>query len=66
MTITLDDVVLRWHDDIDEQYFIALSRRCIDSGTTMIGGCSSIGAPCIKALAEATRELSVPMTHTRK
>jgi len=55
---TLDnDVQLGRRADIDEQYFVAMSRRCIDAGATLIGGCCSIGPAYIKALAEATKEL---------
>ncbi len=55
---TLDnDVALGKRADIDEQYFVAMSQRCIDAGATIVGGCCSIGPSYIKALAEATREL---------
>lgn len=55
---TLDnDIVLGRRADIDEQYFVAMSQRCIDAGATMVGGCCSIGPAYIKALSEATREL---------
>ena len=55
---TLDnDVQLGRRADIDEQYFVAMSQRCIDAGATIVGGCCSIGPTYIKALAEATREL---------
>lgn len=55
---TLDnDVELGRRTDVDEQYFVASSRRCIDAGATILGGCCAIGPTYIKALAEATREL---------
>ncbi len=55
---TLDnDVQLGRRADIDEQYFVAMSQRCIDAGATIVGGCCSIGPTYIKALAEAIREL---------
>jgi S-methylmethionine-dependent homocysteine/selenocysteine methylase len=55
---TLDnDIVLGRRADIDEQYFVAMSQRCINAGATMVGGCCAIGPAYIKALSEATREL---------
>ncbi len=55
---TLDnDVHLGKRADIDEENFVASSRRCIDAGATIVGGCCSIGPTYIKALAEATRRL---------
>jgi S-methylmethionine-dependent homocysteine/selenocysteine methylase len=55
---TLDnDIVLKNRTDVDEQYFVAMSRRCMDAGATIVGGCCSIGPSYIKALAEATSEL---------
>ena len=55
---TLDnEVELGKRSDIDEQYFVAWSRRCIDAGATMVGGCCSIGPTFIKALSGATKEL---------
>jgi len=51
---TLDnDIQLGRRDDIDEQYFVAMSQRCIDAGASMLGGCCAIGPSYIKALAEA-------------
>lgn len=55
---TLDnEISLGKRSDIDEQYFVAWSRRCIDAGATMVGGCCSIGPTYIKALSDATKEL---------
>jgi S-methylmethionine-dependent homocysteine/selenocysteine methylase len=44
-------------DDIDEQYFVAMSKRCIAAGASMVGGCCSIGPSYIAALAAATADL---------
>lgn len=55
---TLDnEISLGKRSDIDEQYFVAWSRRCIDAGATIVGGCCSIGPTYIKALSDATKEL---------
>lgn len=55
---TLDnDIVLNNRADVDEQYFVTISQRCIDAGATIVGGCCSIGPTYIKALADATRDL---------
>ena len=55
---TLDnDVALGKRADFDEQYFVAMSQRCIDAGATIVGGCCSIGPTYIRALADATREM---------
>jgi len=55
---TLDnEITLGKRSDIDEQYFVAWSQRCIDAGATIVGGCCSIGPTYIKALSDATKEL---------
>jgi S-methylmethionine-dependent homocysteine/selenocysteine methylase len=54
---TLDnDVALGRRTDIDEQYFAAMSQRCIDAGATIVGGCCGIGPAYIKALADSLRQ----------
>lgn len=54
---TLDnDIALGKRADIDEQYFVASSKRCIDAGATIVGGCCSIGPAYIKALADTLQE----------
>jgi S-methylmethionine-dependent homocysteine/selenocysteine methylase len=54
---TLDnDIALGSRADIDEQYFVAMSQRCIDAGATIVGGCCGIGPAYIKALADSLQQ----------
>ncbi len=40
-------------NDIDEDYFIRISKRCIEAGATIIGGCCGITPGYIRALTES-------------
>ena len=54
---TLDnDIALGRRADIDEQYFVTMSQRCIDAGATIVGGCCGIGPAYVKALADSLQQ----------
>ncbi len=55
---TLDnDINLSNREELDERHFVEMSKRCIDAGATMLGGCCSIGPSYIRALAAATDKI---------
>jgi S-methylmethionine-dependent homocysteine/selenocysteine methylase len=50
---TLDnEIVTGRRTDLTRDYFVAMSKQCIDAGATIVGGCCGIGPDDIMALAE--------------